>query len=137
MNTLCKKSRLWIVVSVFVCGTAGSALGNEINVVVPNALENIEGDISGVNADLGALDIGFRLQYTYPASEFSEVPDTHRLIAAIAFRPDVSVTAPRTVDWGDSQFTISTTTRDVANVSTIFSENHGVNQTLVYNRPSL
>ncbi len=131
MNTLRSSTKLWLVVLAVVCGTAISALAQEINIVVPNDLENIEGDSS---VDFG-FSGSFRVQVAYSAEEFNELPDTHRSITAISFRPDAAITEPRTVDWGDTQLFLSTTTRDVNDRSTVFSENHGPNQTLVYSGP--
>ena len=133
MNTLCSKTRSWLVVMAVVCGTAISALGNEIAVVAPNRMENVEGSTHGIDSDVGASGFGFRVQYIYPATEFSAIPDTHRWITAIAFRPDASVTEPRTVTWPDTQWFLSTTTTSPDDMSSVFSENHGGNQTVVHN----
>jgi hypothetical protein len=132
MNTLFSSTKLWFVVLAVVCGTAISALGQEITIVVPNRLENVEGSHSGTEMDLGQLGIGFRVQYIYPFTEFGTLPETHRSITAIAFRPDVSVTEPRTVTLQDTQWFLSTSTTSPDDMSNVFSENHGDNRTEVY-----
>ena len=42
MHTFCSNTKLWILVLAVVCDTAISALGQEINIVVPNEFENSE-----------------------------------------------------------------------------------------------
>ena len=123
---------LWIAGLSLVFGASRQSFGYEIQIVVPNGLENTEGDGS---ASPGFSGTGFRDQVAYSAAEFSGLPETHRVITGIAFRPDASITEPRTVDWGDTQWFLSTTTRDVDDMSDVFSENHGPNKSLVYEGP--
>lgn len=128
MNTLCRSIQLWLVVLAVVCGTAISALGHEITIVAPNRLEDVEGDsVSNASAGTGA-----RGQQIYSASEFRELPETHRKITAMAFRPDGSVTEPQTVTWPETQWYFSTTTRGIDDMSNVFAENEGADKTLVY-----
>ena len=124
---------LWTIsVILTLIHLGGSASGREMKIVVPNALKNVEGSHRGTDMDLVAAGIGFRVQYIYPATEFSARPDSHRWITAIAFRPDTSVTDPRTVTWPDTQWILSTTTTSPDDLSDVYSENHGDNQTVVY-----
>jgi hypothetical protein len=72
-------------------GVGGHALGYEMKIVVPNALENVEGD-SAAGADF--FGVGVRAQFLYPASEFASLPTTHRLITGLAVRPTQRLGGP-------------------------------------------
>ena len=100
--------------------------------VVPKGLESTEGSASG---DPNFSGQGFRAQVAYSSDEFGDLPDTHKVIIAIALRPDASITEPRTVDWGITQWIFSTTDRSVDDMSDVFSENHGADRKTVYDGP--
>ena len=104
---------------------------NEIAIVVPNEFADVEGPSGGSNLP----GIGFRSQTIFSSEEFASLPESHRLITTIAFRPNASVTEPRTSNWGEALWSLSTTTRAPTDMSEVFSENHGPDQTVVYDGP--
>ena len=107
------------------------ARANEISIVVPNEFANVEGASGGSNLP----GIGFRELTVFAGTEFDELPESHRLITALAFRPNASVTVPRTTNWGNAQLFLSTTMRDPDNLSSVFSENHGADKQAVFDGP--
>ena len=72
-------------------GASLPGLGQEIKIVVPNELENVEGD---VDATSGTTP--YRTQQLSPASEFATLPETYRTIIGMYLRPDRTITRPRT-----------------------------------------
>ena len=106
------------VVALFLAvGVGEHASGFEIRIVVPNGQENTEGNSRTAPS---FMDTGFTAQLWISASDFSNLPETHRVITAIAFRPDASVTEPRTVTWPDTQWFLSTTTKNWEDMGPFF-----------------
>jgi hypothetical protein len=100
---------------------------NAETIVVPNVAWNAEGD-----AFTGALAVPIRQQEVYSGSQF---PATQINITELRFRPDV--------EWGATigafsahlsrvQFRLSTTTRSPGELSYVFADNIGDDETLVY-----
>ena len=108
--------------------TSLATFGQEFKIVVPNALENVEGNIDGPTGP-----IPFRWQQLSPASEFATLPDTHRTIIGFLERPDRTVTTPRTVVINDLLIRLSTTSKSV--LDTVFDENLGDDLTTVFDGP--
>ncbi len=104
----------------------------------PGAQTSVEGN--GNNAfpfNIGGFGISsMRYQQVYAASDFSSllVP---QLITQIAFRPDASFGAAFTSTLSDIQINLSTTTAAPDGLSSTFSNNVGLNDTIVYNRGPL
>jgi hypothetical protein len=100
-------------------------LGQEIRIVVPNALADAEGNSAAPN-----FSGGFRAHILYPQSEFESLPDTHRLITGFAFRPDAAVTVSRSVTF-DIELRLSTTLKTPDDLETTYQNNVGPDETVV------
>jgi hypothetical protein len=111
-----------------VAALISGASGDVIKVVSPSSAESVEGD-QMVAPDSQAR----RLQFLYPAADFSGLPDSHRLIVAWNFRADQTQTEPANLSFPDSQIWMSTTTRDA--LSEVYDNNHGPDKTLVHAGP--
>lgn len=84
--------------------------------VVPGSLQNLEGQ--GASAGFA---VNFRLQQLYSSTLF---PNQVMVIKEIRFRPDVTyAVGPFSGTLSDIRFTLSTTTRSTATMSSVFSEN--------------
>ncbi len=108
--------------------TVETASSAEIKVVVPNALENVEGDSLGGFAYTG----GTRYQEIIPASEFQIVPETYRTITGFYLRPDRTVTAPQTATIEHLELRLSTISTSPTDVDVIFANNVGSDVATVY-----
>jgi hypothetical protein len=112
------------------------ARAEPVTVVVPNVLASVEGNTNWSGSDLNfVFPNGFRYQAIYPASEFASVPDSHRWIVGIRFRPDVNVTAPRTHSSDMSTRSLSTTSKGPAELSLTFAEYIGTDEVVVQYGP--
>ncbi len=100
----------------------------DIKLVVPSGLEETEGDRVAIDVQ----NFPFRVQDIYASRLFQDVPETHQLITEISFRPDFTVTEPRTVTWPDTEWILSTTPKSLEEMNTEFDLNHGANRTTVY-----
>src|ERR1051326_9125814 len=111
-----------------------AVLHASIQVVVPNDLGYVvEGDSSSPRP-LFIEQTGIssmRYQQIYDAAQFSAVDPGYKYISAIYFRADSSV---RTVGtWiTNIQINLSTTSRSVTNLSPVFAENIGPDDTVVF-----
>ena len=96
---------------------------NRINIVSPSELAEVEGN--------NVQDAGHagRAQFLYPASDFMSVPESHRIITGLAWRPDQSNTFTSPVS-GPARILLSTTAVD--DLSTTFANNIGDDETLVF-----
>jgi hypothetical protein len=112
-----------VVAALVVC-----ASGDVIKVVSPSSAESVEGDLM-VAPDSQPR----RLQFLFPASDFSRLPDSHRLIVSWNFRADQAQTEPANLSFPHSQIWMSTTTRDA--LSEVYDNNHGPDKTLVHAGP--
>jgi hypothetical protein len=94
-------------------------------IISPSSAMNAEGDINVT--ETGGPG---RVQYLFPASEFSGLPPSHRLLVSFNWRGDASQSVP--IDWtfADEKVWMSTTERN--NLTNVFDENHGRDKTLVH-----
>ena len=113
--------------------TLASQTAAEITIVVPNGLENVEGD--GSYNDPADYSNGLRLQAMYLASDFLSLPDTPVLMAGFSFRPDGNNVSQFSNSWGNLILRLSTTNIEPTNLSQVFSENIGSQETIVFNGP--
>ena len=104
------------------------APGETINVVSPLSTTNVEGD-----ADQTPSLIPLRIQHLILASDFANLPASHRRIVAFNFRADI--TQDQSLDWtkGDERVWMSTTSLN--ELTTNFDNNHGADRTLVHDGP--
>jgi hypothetical protein len=100
-------------------------IGQATTIVSPQGYENIEGSSFG-----GAPTSFARVQYLYPASDFSSLSQ-HQLVG-IAWRPD-QTTGPTTTSTSNFQLRVSTTS--ATELNSIFASNVGANEALVFDGP--
>ena len=108
----------------------GPIVGEEIRVVVPNDLEDVDGGTINTYC-CGPL----RVQQAYPAEEFASLPQGKSQLIRFAFRPDERVGGPRTVSFDNLLIRFSTTGRDPVDLSNTFAENIGPDATIVFDGP--
>jgi hypothetical protein len=106
-----------------------AANAEPFSLVVPNAFEDIEGDLSD-NPEFYA--VGTRWQQVIPAQEFAALTGAPHWITEIAIRPDHQVVAPRTVTWQDAAIRMSTTAKGLGELSMVFAENAGLDESVVF-----
>jgi hypothetical protein len=102
-------------------------------IVVPNALAAVEGNSNNTNPFGNTFFADVRYQQVYRANQFSG----SILIGQIAFRPDASFGSAFSTVSPDIQINLSTTSRNPDALSATFSQNVGVDDTVVYNRGPL
>jgi hypothetical protein len=120
----------WMAVGIVSVAAASSsvtlAIAETLRVITPPSLNDVEG------TGYGAPGSGpTRIQFLIPASDFDDVPATHRDIVGWNFRADIDQTIP--VDWTGigSQIWMSTTDKTPTTLTTTFDDNHGTDKTLV------
>lgn len=97
-------------------------------IVAPNALATTDGNLFDQTPPGSTRPL--RLLYIYDASQFAELSGP-ALLTAYTFRHDIDPgpSGPRVVE---AQIYASTTTRPVTGLSTVFADNIGPNNTLVF-----
>jgi Tol biopolymer transport system component len=108
------------------CGQAA-----EIKIVSPSAYEETEGD-GAVSDDCCAP---YRYQAVFPAEDFAALGNKPHWLVGYSWRPDQSVTSPRTVEFPDNAVRLSTTQRGPDNLSQQFDDNLGSDFTQFYRGP--
>ncbi|MEX2139326.1 MAG: hypothetical protein WD894_08700 [Pirellulales bacterium] len=116
---------LGIMLVLIVCSTAPAEI---IRTVSPAAAENIEGNTSRT-----PRLVSHRLQWLFPASDFADLPETHRLITAFNLRADRTQTQPGALHFGDERIWMSTTSLN--SLTNVFDNNQGSDKTLVHDGP--
>lgn len=106
------------------CPDAGA-----VDLVVPNARALAEGD--GGNGFPFTQELSTRYQQAYDASQFSVLGANGGMIYYIGFRYNGSYNTASIV-YDDMAVSLSTTTRAVDSLSTVFSDNLGPDDTVVY-----
>ncbi|MCA9213961.1 MAG: hypothetical protein KDB27_12905 [Planctomycetales bacterium] len=108
----------------------------EIKLVVPNVLENVEGNVDVTPDELDLVfQNGLRIQTVYPASEFESLPSSYRWLVGNRARPDRNVTSQRTVEQTNWLIRISTTQKSPEDLSLVFDENIGPDELVVFDGP--
>jgi hypothetical protein len=115
---------------LLLCGLSNRALGGEINIVVPNGFEEVEGNDGDV-LDATISETGMRYQQVYPASQFAALPSSNLVLTAIRNRPDGAVSGPFSIIPTDVTIRLSTTDKEPGQLSSVFSENIGPDETTV------
>jgi Immunoglobulin domain/Cohesin domain len=105
------------------CFLAGEALAD--SVIVPNYAATDQPDNSAEAIFVSAM----REQTVYSSSEFPAYPI---IITEIRWRPDSSVGGPITAVVSNIQVSLSTTTKGVDQLNTIFAQNFGSDNTVVF-----
>jgi hypothetical protein len=113
----------------------GAAIGvpasaEVIKVVTPASTEDSEGSDFATPSDTP-----IRIQHLILASDFVNLPPSHRLLVGFNFRADSSQV--QSLNWGSGteRIWMSTTSRN--SLTTVFEENHGLNKVLVHDGPML
>jgi hypothetical protein len=104
-----------------------------ISVVAPNSLENVEGNSVG-SFPFDGFRRSMRFQQVYDSSQFSQIADGGGYLLLIALRAEG--TCSRSTGIGQSisnlQISLSTTTRRPDALSSVFAENVGIDETIVF-----
>jgi hypothetical protein len=117
----------WGACVALILGTSGLT-ADEVRIVVPNGLEDTEGDL-GSTIPPGTL-ASYRSQSLYSASQFASLPDSPpMLLTGLRLRPDRSQPGPATRTSANVEVRLSTTTND--SVTLDFARNHGDDETRV------
>ncbi len=126
MNTMRLK---WTIAGLlsfgFVTGTTTLATGQVIRAISPIEGYTLEGN-SSVTPDL----LPIRIQHLFPASDFENLPETHRFILGYNFRADRSQT--ETIDWARGNETVWMSTTNTSSLTSVFDDNQGADKTLVF-----
>jgi hypothetical protein len=109
-----------------VAAMGASAAGEVIKAVSPSSARNVDGDQNGT-PPAGAPG---RVQFLYLASDFAQLPATHRQIAAFNYRADVAQNQSINWTYPDVEVWMSTTNRTT--LLNVFANNHGPNKTKVH-----
>lgn len=108
-----------------------SGWSQEILYVHPPEFADVEGDgVSGTSSQAG------RFQSISLAEGFAGLPATHRVITGIRWRPDQGVSSPTSVNWTNFELRLSTTTVAPGDISMVFADNTGSDETLIYSGPA-
>ena len=107
-----------------VCQMSGFIVGQEIDIVVPQHLADMPGDIASP-----VFTVGFRGQELFLADEFATIPETHKRLIAGAFRGHSQESGPVYVVL-DLQIALSTT--DQRALTLDFEFNHGADKAVVF-----
>jgi hypothetical protein len=122
--------RFLIGTSLLLLAGMRGAQAVEIRIVSPGAYEDIEGEGSG--SGCCAPD---RYQQVFPAADFAALGNQPHWIVGFTWRPDQSVTSPRTVQYPDNEVRLSTTERGPNNLGLRFDDNLGEDVTQFYRGP--
>lgn len=137
------KGLITVLGAAITIGVMGAA---KASIVAPNASDTVEGSINNsFPFDVGnsffeeELDLtidSMRYQQVYNASEF-EFSTQPFLITKIRFRPDAEFGQAFSSTLLDVQINLSTTSAAADMLSTVFDENIGVDETVVFDRGAL
>jgi hypothetical protein len=119
----------WTAMALVISAAIGvPASAQVIKVVTPASAQNTEG-ISFATPAASPI----RIQHLILASDFANLPTSHRQLVGFNFRADTSQV--QSLNWGSGaeRIWMSTTTRN--NLTTVFEQNHGSNKALVHDGP--
>jgi hypothetical protein len=119
-------SNVGLVSIAIAAATCAVASAEVIKVVSPSSAKNAEGNLSGTPI---AGEPG-RVQFLYLASDFAQLPATHRQIVAFNRRADGTQNQPNNWTYPDVEVWMSTTTR--TSLLSVFADNHGPNKSKVH-----
>lgn len=116
-----------VAIGLAVWTALAGALAHADVVMVPNGLENTDGNSGGQQIPF-LISQQIRYQQVYAASEFPGPI----CITQIAFRPDAAVVSGFTSSIEDIQINLSTTSKAPDGLSGTFADNVGVDDTVVF-----
>jgi hypothetical protein len=114
---------LFIGTSLLLLAGIHCAQAGEIMIVSPSAYKDIEGEGETIENCCGP----FRFQQVFPAEDFAALGNKPHWLVDITFRPDQSLTSPRTVLFPDNQIRLATMPVGPPNLSLHFDDNLGSN----------
>jgi hypothetical protein len=120
-----------IVTSLLLLAGARCTEAAEIKIVSPGAYKDREGESSVPDSCCPP----FRYQQVFPAEDFAALGNKPHWIVGFTFRPDQSLTSPRTVHDPDEEVRLSTTQRGPDSLSLLFDDNLGSDVTQFYRGP--
>jgi hypothetical protein len=121
-KAMVKSPRLLLIgTSLLLLSGIRCAQAGEMKVVSPLAYEDIEGEGSVPPSCCGP----FRYQQVFPAEDFAALGNKPHWLVDITFRPDESVTSPRTANYPDSEYRLTTMPVGPPNLSLRFDDNLG------------
>ena len=115
------------IAALAMLGLSAEATADEVLVVSPPGLDNVEGNLRRLSNPPPST--GARFQNLYFASDFSGLPEGHNTIVSMAWRPDFTVTNDIEVTF-DLELRLSTAAPGT--LSSTFATNIGNDETLVY-----
>ena len=122
------------VAALLSLGLPATRVSGQALIVLPLGLEDTDGDTSAFGGP--APELGVRAQQAFVASDFAGLPAGHDTIVSMAWRPDFTVTSTKTQSL-NLELRLSTTTAapSTGNMSVVFADNIGDDETLVYSGP--
>jgi len=113
---------------------AVSAVAKATSTVVPNSLAQTEGNLfNGFPFNIGNIPASMRYQQVFASSQFSALLPGGEFITQIAFRPEASSNgAAFSSTLPNIQINLSTTNRTPDGLSPTFSNNIGLDDTVVF-----
>lgn len=114
------------MIAAFFVACSRVSWSRQIDIVSPSAADGVEGD-RVINAGGDA-----RFQFLFPAADFMSLPESHRTITKLAWRPDLSNTFTGLIS-APARFSLSTTSADALDL--VFANNVGEDETLVFDGP--
>jgi hypothetical protein len=110
-----------IVSSLLLLAAIRGTQAAEIKIVSPGGYKDIEGEESVDASCCGP----FRYQQVFPAEDFAALGNKPHWLVDITFRPDQSVTSPRTAYYPDHELRLATTPVGPDTLSLRFDDNLG------------
>jgi hypothetical protein len=132
MKTSVRYGCILITLGMILLGNFIQAASAQV-IVVPSSLAQDEGNSNNgypFNIERFGLT-SQRYQQVFAASEWASLSEPH-LITHLRFRPDATQGAAFEATLADLQINLSTTSRTPDNLSAIFAENVGANDTVVF-----
>ncbi len=120
------------IAAIYNAGSAGKGGSTNSNGSGPGATQLVLPNYSATNQvynPAGSLNQPLRMQMVYGASQFPAHPI---VITEIRWRPDANVGGPLSIIVSNLQIKLSTTVATPDNLSTVFTQNTGTNETVAY-----
>ena len=130
--TLAKRLKTLLACAVLsLCVVLVTTAAGDETLVVPNGFEYLEGNSWITNPMTDPGDPGFRQQILISHLQFKSIYEPI-WISGWDFRPDAQVLTPRQFTYYDADVWLSTTTKTPSSMSSLFANNTGDDETLVF-----
>ena len=120
-----RRTTVGFVSIALVAASSALAFGEAIRIVSPSFASDTEGN-SSVTPNRHSI----RTQFLIPASDFADLPPSHRYIVGFNFRSDSTQTQSVDYSWPHEQMWMSTTNLD--SLTNVFDDNHGPDKKMVF-----